>query len=189
MRRRALPEDEREPECRPGPERNDPEISGRGRADSDSADNRGTAIGGRRDTHGARDARQCGLRSRSGPSLSPSARAVDILCLHSIAGDGIGRAELPDRDQRTVKSTPDTGVRNISAPCSDGAQNNSSDWLFPGNDVWCGLVEWLFIEDGVTMADKGKNPKKPAKSLKERRQENRQKAADAGEFIRKRKRS
>ncbi|QOW01440.1 hypothetical protein RCF27_04055 [Rhodococcus pyridinivorans] len=119
----------------------------------------------------------------------PSARAVDVLCLHSIAGDGIGRAELPDRDQRTVKSTPDTGVRNISAPCSDGAQNNSSDWLFPGNNVWCGLVEWLFIEDGVTMADKGKNSKKPAKSLKERRQEKRQKAAEAGEFIRKRKRS
>ena len=39
------------------------------------------------------------------------------------------------------------------------------------------------------MADKGKNSKKPAKSLKERRQEKRQKAADAGEFIRKRKRS
>lgn len=39
------------------------------------------------------------------------------------------------------------------------------------------------------MADKGKNPKKPAKSLKERRQEKRQKAADADEFIRKRKRS
>lgn len=109
--------------------------------------------------------------------------------LHSIAGDGIGRAELRDRDRRTVKSTPDTGIRNISALCSDGAQNNSSDWLFPGNDVWCGPVEWLFIEDGVTMADKGKNPKKPAKSLKERRQEKRQKVAEAGEFIRKRKRS
>ena len=119
----------------------------------------------------------------------PSAPAVDVLCPHSIAGDGSGRAELRDRDRRTVKSTPDTGIRNISAPCSNGAQNNSSDWLFPGNDVWCGPVEWLFIEDGVTMADKGKNPKKPAKSLKERRQEKRQKTAEAGEFIRKRKRS
>jgi hypothetical protein len=39
------------------------------------------------------------------------------------------------------------------------------------------------------MADKGKTLKKPAQSMKERREEKRQKAAEAGEFIRKRKRS
>ncbi|TCN52808.1 hypothetical protein EV641_107167 [Rhodococcus sp. SMB37] len=39
------------------------------------------------------------------------------------------------------------------------------------------------------MADKGKTLKKPAQSAKERRAEKRQKAAESGEFIRKRKRS
>ena len=39
------------------------------------------------------------------------------------------------------------------------------------------------------MADKGKTLKKPAQSMKERRAEKREKAAAAGEFIRKRKRN
>ncbi|WP_286132064.1 MULTISPECIES: hypothetical protein [unclassified Mycobacterium] len=41
------------------------------------------------------------------------------------------------------------------------------------------------------MADKkpGKNPKKAERSLKERRAEKRQREAEAGEFIRKRKRA
>ncbi|WP_317159072.1 hypothetical protein [[Mycobacterium] appelbergii] len=37
------------------------------------------------------------------------------------------------------------------------------------------------------MADKRKNLKKPAQTIKERRAEKRDRAADAGEFIRKRK--